>query len=194
MAIKPISLLLLLCYLLSTPMGAFACSCSPYDPSPRKAVEEFLNIHDTHKTVIFLGKVTSVHDGREERTITFAVNKCWHTKIESEIEVRTGWGGGDCGYHFEEGQTYLVFASNYRDYGWHTSVCSPTTRKPTPFLKVLGEGKKPKFVLNATRTKRFDATPYNIAGITLMAGSIVFSYFLTTREQRRKSVKPLPPA
>ncbi|WP_321477717.1 carboxypeptidase-like regulatory domain-containing protein [uncultured Paludibaculum sp.] len=45
---------------------------------------------------------------------------------QGEIEVGTGRGGGDCGYLFEVGREYVVYAVWNRD-GWlETSICSGT--------------------------------------------------------------------
>ena len=46
-------------------------------------------------------------------------------KVGDLVDVRTGMGGGDCGYHFEIGKQYLVDA---RDQGGtlNTEICSRT--------------------------------------------------------------------
>lgn len=45
---------------------------------------------------------------------------------QKEVEVGTGSGGGDCGYFFEVGREYVVYAIWNRD-GWlETSICSGT--------------------------------------------------------------------
>jgi hypothetical protein len=41
------------------------------------------------------------------------------------ILVHTGVGGGDCGYNFKVGTSYLVYASRYNG-ELHTNICSPT--------------------------------------------------------------------
>ena len=41
------------------------------------------------------------------------------------ILVETGVGGGDCGYNFKVGTSYLVYASRYNG-ELHTDICSPT--------------------------------------------------------------------
>jgi hypothetical protein len=37
-----------------------------------------------------------------------------------EVEIRTGMGGGDCGFSFERGQSYVVYANENKD-GWLTT-------------------------------------------------------------------------
>jgi len=45
--------------------------------------------------------------------------------VGSEVEVITGMGGGDCGYHFERGKQYLVYASKFENH-LHTGICTRT--------------------------------------------------------------------
>lgn len=48
------------------------------------------------------------------------------------LKIKTGFGGGDCGFRFEEGKQYLIFASMYPIYNAKqknelvTTVCSHT--------------------------------------------------------------------
>jgi hypothetical protein len=45
---------------------------------------------------------------------------------QSTVEVRTGQGWGDCGFHFEAGREYFVYASNDTDDGLQTNICTRT--------------------------------------------------------------------
>jgi hypothetical protein len=45
---------------------------------------------------------------------------------QNEIEVGTGRGGGDCGYLFETGKEYVVYAYWNKDGWFETSICSGT--------------------------------------------------------------------
>jgi hypothetical protein len=44
----------------------------------------------------------------------------------NQIEVRTGMGGGDCGYPFVVGQKYVVYAGKTKDGILATGICSRT--------------------------------------------------------------------
>jgi hypothetical protein len=46
-------------------------------------------------------------------------------KAGNIVDVRTGMGGGDCGYHFEVGKQYLVDAWD-RGHTFNTGICSRT--------------------------------------------------------------------
>ena len=83
---------------------------------------------------VFLGTVTytsSTTTKRGEydfhnRVFRFTVNKAFHGAEAMEVEVLTGSGGGDCGYGFQLGGQYVVYA--YRDNSNRlvTSICSRT--------------------------------------------------------------------
>lgn len=45
-----------------------------------------------------------------------------------KIQIRSGSGGGDCGYNFEIDKEYLVFADHDKDY-WITSICTHNSIK-----------------------------------------------------------------
>ncbi|TNE78448.1 MAG: hypothetical protein EP332_14150 [Bacteroidetes bacterium] len=50
------------------------------------------------KSAIYLMAIDTVYQGK---------------RIADTVEIHTGIGGGDCGYPFEIGKRYIVFASNY---------------------------------------------------------------------------------
>jgi hypothetical protein len=45
---------------------------------------------------------------------------------EKEIVIETGLGGGDCGYGFQRGLEYIVYASKRPDGSLSTGICTPT--------------------------------------------------------------------
>lgn len=60
------------------------------------------------------------------RQIQFTVTRAWKGVEYDAITVQTGYGGGDCGYGFATGRTYLVYASNVQKGGLYTGICSRT--------------------------------------------------------------------
>ena len=67
----------------------------------------------------FLGEVIAIEDLHVptegggyhlSRAVLFRVMESWKGKSAPVILVYTGNGAGDCGYSFEKGKTYLVFA------------------------------------------------------------------------------------
>src|SRR5262245_40038398 len=89
------------------PLEACTCSVVP------KPCEEF-----NHADTVFFGQVTGVQTVMKEhrggqyyaRQFRFAVERIYKGGETRELEIATGGGGGDCGWPFEEGTRYLVYA------------------------------------------------------------------------------------
>lgn len=58
--------------------------------------------------------------------ISFDVSRSYPSNPRKTAEVRTGLGGGDCGYSFEVGKPYLVDAWEDDHAKFVTSICSQT--------------------------------------------------------------------
>jgi hypothetical protein len=103
---------------------AFACTCL----GPTPVCETFWKT-----PVVFSGEVldiSSTPSKRElpllaNRTVRLRVLESWRGGVSGEIDVVTGSGGGDCGYQFERGKRYLVFAMQHGGV-LSTSICSRT--------------------------------------------------------------------
>lgn len=61
------------------------------------------------------------------RRVRFRVLEGWRGRAGATVELTTGAGGGDCGYTFEKGVSYLVFASA-RAGALTTGICSRTRK------------------------------------------------------------------
>lgn len=89
-------------------------------------------------SAVFSGRVTRIETVREEvdgqirvkRLVTMRVQERWRGLAgERDVVVATGAGGGDCGFQFEQGQTYLVYANQSSETGrYETGICSRTAR------------------------------------------------------------------
>ena len=126
--------------LLAYPQPAQACSCA--DPgSPSEAME--------WADMVFTGQVSSMTINRESPvilsgadlvTVEFQASQVWKGPQRELLSVTTEWSEVSCGYEFEEGGRYLVYA---RD--GHTGFCTRTA--PTWMAIVdfaaLGEGWRP---------------------------------------------------
>jgi hypothetical protein len=86
----------------------------------------------------FVGTVTDVKTNQPKegekgevvwgrRVFRFTVLQPFSGVAGSEVEVSTGLGGGDCGYGFKRGETYLVYAYGGREgQGLATGICTRT--------------------------------------------------------------------
>jgi hypothetical protein len=105
----------------------WGCSCvvSPSGNPPCQSAWQF--------ETVFTGTVESI-DVPVQRA-DFAQKKVRMTVGEGfrglaadqrEVVIETGMGGGDCGYGFERGRKYIVYASKKPGGGLSTGICSPT--------------------------------------------------------------------
>lgn len=85
-----------------------ACTCTPMEPA--------CQAYGT-ATAIFAGEVTGILPGpswsSRSRVVRLKVMKSFKgtgQATTTTIEVKTGFGGGDCGYGFRKGEQYLVYA------------------------------------------------------------------------------------
>lgn len=127
--------------LLTAGIGAelLACSCAP-PPPPKKALEA--------ATAVFLAEVVKIEDVGQERTVTLKVERWWKGGDKAELVVSTSKSGASCGYGFQKGHKYLIYAhAAEKDKPLHVSLCSRTrTEKEAETsgdFKALGEGKAP---------------------------------------------------
>jgi hypothetical protein len=101
------------------PSAARACDCVNAGP-PCKAL--------ANTPTVFVGralKIAAAVNGY--RPVTFEVAQAYRGMTEKTAEVHTGAGGGDCGYEFREGATYLVYAAPQAETGkLYTGICQRT--------------------------------------------------------------------
>jgi hypothetical protein len=114
---------------LLSPSAAFSCSCIGSGPP----CQSFGNT-----AAVFVGTPIEVKqttgkltEGRDReyplRIFTFRVDEPFRGVNAAQIEVRTGMGGGDCGYEFNLGERYLVYAGFNSENGvYGTSICTRT--------------------------------------------------------------------
>ncbi|MER5427134.1 hypothetical protein [Streptosporangium roseum] len=122
-------LLLVAATLAIAPGTACACSCAPFEPKDQ--VEQ--------SAVVFTGTVTAVHQvegaplgPRPPIVYTFHADQVYKGRADAAFQVATNSDGASCGYSFDIGTRYLVFASTGKtgmfetDPGvpLHTTLCS----------------------------------------------------------------------
>ena len=77
---------------------------------------------------IFEGVVDSIEvdASADVRVVRFAVTQAWRGVMTERIEVRTHVSEAACGYTFEIGRAYLVYASGPSASAYQVSLCSRT--------------------------------------------------------------------
>ena len=83
-----------------------ACSCIP-PPEPAKALAQ--------SAAVFLAKVIEIDDaGNVNKTVTLEVEKWWKGGEAARVKVVTPSNGAACGFSFQVGERYLVYAHGAR--------------------------------------------------------------------------------
>lgn len=178
---KKIHLTMVLCLVLSfmiisIPSTIYACSCAEIP-----TVEEELE----RSKAVFTGNAITIKeqrhlDGSITKSVLFGVTKTWKGVSESQVIITTGLGGGDCGYEFEQGKEYLVYANNSSMYGEKddlvTIICDRTNELITAQedLALLGQGKIPTEQVNLKGELR--GISLYVWGIAIAIVGIVVSF------------------
>src|SRR5690606_29734924 len=103
---------------------AYGCSCIP----PGAPQEEM-----DRSAAVFAGTVADVQQAPAVESgpgyqITFMVSEVWKGPVEPQIVVATAQDSAACGYQFEAGREYIVYAYD-SDGGLVTGLCSRTAAR-----------------------------------------------------------------
>jgi hypothetical protein len=98
---------------------------------------------------VFTGRVVSVRDTTVQtdhgpwrrRRVMLRVDRAWKGVEAETVTVLTGWGGGDCGFPFERGESYLVYAHGRPGEVLGTGICGRTAElsRAAADVRALGE-------------------------------------------------------
>jgi hypothetical protein len=123
--------------------AGFACVCDL--PRTDKPIRQVVTEARNKSKAVFSGTVVAIDKkpGDLYVAVRFKIEESWKVTLSKEATVFTGQGGGDCGYKFEVGQRYLVYAYRYNDADLGTNICQRTASliEAAEDLKVLGNGK-----------------------------------------------------
>lgn len=95
----------------------------------QRTVEDYSEASQNSNTATPSAPKTKTYDVGE---IYLEVEEAFHgVKKGERVTIHSGTGGGDCGYWFSRGETYVVYASAFEDTenkttGFSTSICSGT--------------------------------------------------------------------
>lgn len=185
-----------------TPSVVNACSCY----MNRGKCDQTWN----HGKVIFAATVTRQlipTDGFSRRVFELSVSESFlgPATAGQDIKIYTGAGGGDCGYPFEIGTSYLVYAHLVGD-RLVATICSSTTPAAQAThilrqLRALQKGESGAALFGVVRRLRFDFTGQPAVEITPLEntrvrviGSNEFEQSTTTDQEGVYSFPTLPAA
>ncbi|HSH80789.1 MAG TPA: hypothetical protein VLA19_19850, partial [Herpetosiphonaceae bacterium] len=127
-------------FLLANPTCVFACSCLP----PGTPQEEL-----GRSDAVFAGKVVGLTgrvDGGAVETVdvTFEVSQVWKGAASRTVQLQTPGSSASCGFNFEQGREYVVYASQ-QEGSLTSGLCSRTTllASAADDLAALGTGTAP---------------------------------------------------
>jgi hypothetical protein len=142
--------MLFVVFLLFGSSKSYACSCSP--DTKRVSVKQKVSQSLKDAQFVFSGQVidiesnTGLTNKRYALKVKIKVDKFWKGGSPETFIVQTGAGGGDCGFPFELGESYLIYAyGSAKDDSIGTGICSRTKNiaQADEDLKILGKGKTP---------------------------------------------------
>jgi hypothetical protein len=145
-ALVSLALATVLGVLALAPDCASACTCgSVGSQSQKEMVESELSSSEA----VFSGEVVDLKRNQKGPfggvdKVSFRVSEVWKGPERKTLEVSTQAQGTACGYPFEEGQEYLVYA--YGKQNLKASACSETKSfsEAEADLALLGNSEKPK--------------------------------------------------
>lgn len=121
---------------------SFACSCildeeTPAEIQIKKAYES--------AAAVFSGEVVEITKEPDDFNVRvkLKLEKSWKSDLSEEVIIRTGINDGLCGYKFEIGKKYLVYASGENE-NLRTDICRRTASlSKNSDIVVLDKIKKP---------------------------------------------------
>lgn len=131
-------------------------------------------------------------DNRIGFSIFLNVIDSWKGVRSNYVEVSTGRGGSDCGYEFQNGQEYLVYASyaygvpgNY----WVTSICSGNSLLGNNLADLDYLDSKPTLSLQNSIPKLWTGQDLIILLLSVLTGSLFLGsgiYIANKRSRARR--------
>ena len=122
-----------------------ACSCLPFG---EESVAQQVNRAKKDASVVFSGKVLEVVRKPESSSVIvkFRADKSWKGNVSRRISLSTGADSALCGFNFEVGKSYLIYAQGTDAKNLQTNICTRTAglSNAKADLKALGRGRIPK--------------------------------------------------
>jgi putative component of toxin-antitoxin plasmid stabilization module len=129
--LKNIAICSLLLLSLLAPEPALACSCIE-PPPPQEAAQQ--------AAAVFTGTVLSVTQVENQQEVRIRVERVWKGVRCGEVTIVTPLNEAACGFTFQTGQSYLVYAERQKG-KLSTNLCTRTklTSQASEDLAALGE-------------------------------------------------------
>lgn len=116
------------------PSTGYACKCV----EPKSPIQEL-----GKSSAVFSGKVMDQLEKGKTQLVLFDVKESWKGLNDSQVIVETDNSSSSCGYEFEDGKEYIVYA-NETDGRYEVTLCSRTEllSAASEDLDELGKGEE----------------------------------------------------
>src|SRR2546421_7281852 len=154
----------------------FACQCA----GERPVCQEYWEASAVFVGTVINSRTVTVKESpyvEQMRAVRISLDESFRGVEGAEVEVLTGFGGGDCGFGFRQAQQYLVYAyRSEQDQKLYTSICTRTklvsaADKDLAYMRGLSKA-KPGAMISGEIVKqlRNDADVHNqpLAGIKVI--------------------------
>lgn len=198
--------LFVLVVVLATVYEAQACSCAPSGPPCQSfwQADAVFSASVVSKLVIAIDSGIDLKRKEQQVAVKFLVEDVFRGSLGgNDIEIITGMGGGDCGYNFEKGKKYLVYAYKSGN-RLHAGICSRTrllteaAEDLAYFRNLPSENSGASILVKVTKrvaplqeNSKFEVKP--MEGVRLIAESGQLKYEGKTNASGRYEFKQLPP-
>jgi len=129
-------------FLIFAGIDVYACSCIPRSD---ETIQQQINRAKKDSQAVFSGKVLQIIRKPENHQVVvkLRVENLWKGNLSKEVTVLTGSDSALCGYQFEVGQSYLIYASGADKNNLHTNICTRTAKfsEAKADVKALGKGR-----------------------------------------------------
>lgn len=162
------------------PYSAHACSCMAPEP-PRESLQA--------SAAVFQGTAVKVaSEGDAGYIVTFNNDTVWKGSVDDVATVRTARDSAACGFAFEEGKKYVVYAYEDEGNGLATGLCSRTHELAIndPDVTELGRGTA---IASATTTPEVQGRSLARNLVTIGIGALAILAAVALRAYRA----PKPP-
>mgnify|MGYP003392938593 CR=1 FL=1 len=158
-----------------------ACSCI----LPRAPAEEFED-----STAVFSGKVISIENEDFGYKANFEVDRIWKGLSGSTVVISTARDSAACGFGFEEGKEYIVYAHGEGE-ALSTNLCSRThlLTENDSDVEALGESTAPVEEERTGSTSGVSPGAY-IALVIVVLGAVVIVYKSAASSRNNPEISP----
>lgn len=121
-----LSMIFIGAFLLIFTQSSYACSCELQQSN--SSLEQQVKAAKKKSKAVFSGEVLEINESPDKDflLVSIRVRSIWKGVKGKEIVVVTGKGKGDCGYPFQVGKNYLVYAYKTSNRQLATNICQRT--------------------------------------------------------------------